>query len=312
VSRGVIVVGSVNHDFTIRLPHLPRPGETVTGGALTEGLGGKGANQAVAAARFGARTTLIAAVGRDASGDAALSDLMARGVDVALVRRVAEPTGVAQIAVDHTGENQIAVASGANVALDPAAVRRAIDAAVFDDAVVLACLEIALDSVSAAAMAAEARGFHFVLNPAPAFALPADLVRRSTVITPNEVELLGLGGGENEADSTARLLRLGADALVVTHGAAGAIVYRRNGVDHVPAPVVDAVDTTGAGDAFNAALVVALSEGVPLLEAVRWGVVAGAAACEQVGAQAGLIDRATLERRLRSETGSRFAARSPS
>jgi ribokinase len=302
VSRGVIVVGSVNHDFTIRLPHLPRPGETVTGGALTEGLGGKGANQAVAAARFGARTTLIAAVGRDASGDAALSDLMARGVDVALVRRVAEPTGVAQIAV----------ASGANVALDPAAVRRAIDAAVFDDAVVLACLEIALDSVSAAAMAAEARGFHFVLNPAPAFALPADLVRRSTVITPNEVELLGLGGGENEADSTARLLRLGADALVVTHGAAGAIVYRRNGVDHVPAPVVDAVDTTGAGDAFNAALVVALSEGVPLLEAVRWGVVAGAAACEQVGAQAGLIDRATLERRLRSETGSRFAARSPS
>ncbi len=277
----VIVVGSVNVDLVVRLPRLPAPGETVTGGQFSRHPGGKGGNQAAAAARLGARVAMIGAVGDDELGRTALDDLRAARVDVAGVVAVTAPTGVALITVDRRGENQIAVASGANHELSAEQVRAGIEAAVVDGAVVLVSLELADGAVAAAVETAESAGLPVVLNPGPARVLPDEVLGGVSVLTPNEHEVGGLG-----PPGVAGLLDLGVGAVVVTRGAAGCELHRpgREVLRQAAYPV-DVVDTVGAGDAFSGALAWALADRRPLEEAVRLAAAAGALATRRPGAR---------------------------
>jgi ribokinase len=289
---GVVVVGSVNVDMVFRVPRLPGPGETVTRGSFTRGPGGKGGNQAVAAARLGARTWFLGLVGDDELGAEARRDLESAGVDVNLVRTGSTHTGVAGIFVDDEGENMIAVASGANAQVDGPTVRRALSGVGVDEAVVLANLEIPDEAVIAAATVAGERGWSFVLNPAPAREIPGDVMTRCSVLVPNEVEMDNLGGG-----SVDDLLDAGVGAVVVTRGRQGADLHRPGRPVHrQPSFPGEVVDTTGAGDAFCGALGWALAGGTDLEQAVRLAAAAGALACREVGARGGLPDRAEVER----------------
>ncbi len=292
----VIVVGSINVDLSIKVERLPSPGETVIGGTFAQTPGGKGGNQAAAAARLGAQTWMVGMVGDDTLGKSALSDLREGGVDVSTVQTSPDPTGVASILVDRQGENLIAVASGANDRLTPEGVGRALESLPVRGAAVLGVLEIPQDAVLAAARAAEALGGVFVLNPAPAPAKPLDpeLVAACDVITPNEHEARVLGSPES-------LLEQGAKAVVVTRGAQGAEVWTAGAsVVRRPAFPVDAVDTTGAGDAFSAALAWALAEGRRLEEAVTLAAATGALSTRAWGARAGLPTRVEVEELARS------------
>jgi len=290
----VIVVGSVNIDLVAAGGRMPRPGETVTMERFAEVHGGKGGNQASAAAALGARVHFVGAVGSDHWGDAARADLTGRGIDVSGLATVDGPTGVAIILVDDGGENSIAIVPGANAAVSPAAVEAALAAIDTDDAVLVACLEIPLESVVAAARAAAARGWRVVLNPAPARELPPELVAAATVITPNETEVETLGGVD-------ALLAAGAGAVVVTRGGDGTELHPAAGaVTRIAPSRADVVDTTGAGDAFTAALAVALANGRELPDAVAWASAAGAIATEGFGARGSLPSAAQVEARLAS------------
>jgi ribokinase len=297
--RRVIVVGSANADLVFHSPSLPRPGETVVGADLSTSQGGKGANQSAAAGRLGADTWLVGCVGEDAHGRAAIADLQRFGVMTDFVAATsAAPTGVAAVVVDGDAENQIVVASGANALLRPEHVRAAILAVGVPGAVVLACLEVPDEAVVAAAEAAHEAGCHFVLNPAPARRLPAALLARCSVLTPNRHELAALGSG-----STDDLLAAGAGAVVVTLGSDGARIHESGRAPvSQPAFKVDAVDTTGAGDAFSAALSWALAGAVPLPEAVRLAGAAGALSTRAEGAR-GALPTAAEVTELVSEQG---------
>jgi len=284
----LLVVGSVNMDLLFTgLAALPRPGETVSAAHFRIAPGGKGANQAAAAGRLGGAVHLVAAIGDDDLGDQAHTALAADGVGLDHVRRVAAPTGVAAVVVDATGENSIIVTPGANAMLrgeDAAAV-----AAHYADtaAVVLACLEVPLDTVTAWARLARANGWTLVLNPAPAPSapLPAELLALVDVLTPNETELASLGTVE-------ALLEAGVGAVIVTRGGEGADLHERDGdTVHQPAFPAEPVDTTGAGDAFNGALATALAEGADLVEALAFGAAAGALSTRGFGARDGLPTR---------------------
>jgi ribokinase len=274
----VVVVGSVNMDLVATAPVLPRPGETVLGHDFAQVPGGKGANQAIAATRAGADVALIGAIGSDALGVTLRARLTASGVDVSLLRVVYGASGVALILVDGTGENMIVVAPGANSAL--IGLTDAELAAIAGADVLILQLEIPMETVAAAARAARDAGTRVVLNAAPARQLPTDLVDHVDLLVVNEVEAAAL------ADVVDRVER-----VVVTRGAAGAWF----GDVHVPAPAVDAVDTTAAGDAFTAALAVGWGEGRSLLDAVRWASAAGAAAVRRLGASSALPDRPEIE-----------------
>ena len=290
----VIVIGSVNVDLVAVGERMPRPGETVSMERFAEVQGGKGGNQASAAAALGARVHFVGAVGSDHWGSAAREDLSARGIDVSGLATVEGTTGVAIILVDKSGENSIAIVPGANGAVSPSAVETALLAIDADDAVVVACLEIPLASVLAAARVAASRGWRFVLNPAPAPSggLPAELVAAASAITPNETEVEVLGGVD-------ALLAAGAGAVVVTRGGDGTDVHLP-GVElvHLAPSRASVVDTTGAGDAFTAALAVGLSNGRELADAVRWASAAGAIATEGFGARGSLATAAQVEARL--------------
>jgi ribokinase len=284
-SRWVAVVGSVNMDVVVRVPHLPTPGETVLGADHLLLPGGKGANQAVGLARLGRQAGLVGRVGRDTFGDRLRQHLVAQGVDLRWLRTDTAPTGVAIIAVAADGENQIAVSPGANAQLT------ADDVAATDvasAAAVLCQLEVPLPAVTAAARLAKGL---VVLNPAPAPAapLPAELLRRVDVLVPNLTELQRLTGAETPPrglDEVAELARrLDVPASVVTLGADGALCVAGETVTHVPAVPVEAVDTTGAGDAFCAGLVDALVAGADLVAAAGAGARAAAAAVSTHGAQ---------------------------
>jgi ribokinase len=265
----VAVVGSLNLDLVIRVPGLPGPGETVTGGDLFTNPGGKGANQAVAAARLGRRVAMVGRVGDDQAGRDLLASLEADGVDTAQVRTIAGvPSGTAFITVSEDGENQIVVSPGANARLAP------------DDV--------------AAALAA---GGTVVLNPAPVRPLTAGLLGRVDVLVPNRVELAQLAGGPvpGTVEEAVRLAgRLAARSVVVTLGADGALVVEAGQHGHVPAVPVRAVDTTAAGDAFCGGLADALAAGATLRDAARRAVRVAAAACTRQGAQASLPTPAGL------------------
>ncbi|MCU1373831.1 MAG: ribokinase [Actinomycetia bacterium] len=260
----VVVVGSMNIDHVVRVERLPRPGETVAGDAYFRTLGGKGLNQAVAAARQGATVTMVGAVGTDADGDEVLAALDVEGIDRRWVRRVERPTGRAHITVDAAGSNVIVVVAGANAeaTCPPEAVAGA--------DVVLAQLEVPLATVIDAFAAARVIGARTVLNPAPARELPAELLALSDVLVPNETEAEGL---------------VFAGDLLVTVGERGAELRRADGTTlRLPAPVVVVADTTAAGDALCGCLATGLATGLSLEDATRRAVVAGSLACTVTGA----------------------------
>lgn len=290
MDAAVLVVGSVNVDLIWKLPRLPAPGETTTGGRFEEGPGGKGANAAAAAARLGVRTSFVGLIGPDERGKQARADLERAGVDTSLLGTTASaPTGVAAILVDDAGENMVAVASGANAEVDGERVRAAFDAVAADRPLVLSNLEIPDEAVAAAAAGASERGWPFVLNPAPARAVAPEIIRACDLLIPNEGEAATLGG-------VGGLLDAGARAVAVTLGGRGVDLHRPGApVHHVAAMPVDVVDTTGAGDAFCGGLAAGLAEGLGVEEAVRWGAAAGALACRGVGARSSLGTRQELE-----------------
>lgn len=265
----VCVVGSANLDLVATAQRLPRPGETVMGDSYREHAGGKGLNQAVAAARAGARTAFVGALGDDHAGELLAGVLVNEGIDTSHVRRVPEPTGRALIGVAGDGENSIIVIGGANLTV------RADDLP--EARVVLAQLEVPGDAVTRAFARSRASGAVTVLNPAPAVQVSADLLGMCDVVVPNESEAESLGGA-------AQLLAAGAKAVVVTMGARGAALHTRDGVVAIEPFVVDAIDTTAAGDSFCGALAARLAAGDELPDALRFAAAAGALCATNAGA----------------------------
>ena len=286
----VVVFGSANLDLVVTTPRIPLPGETLVGSAYAEYPGGKGLNQAIAAARSGAAVAFVGVVGADAAGSRLRSEAQTAGVDVNMLATSADvPTGRALITVDEDAENTIVVVPGANGKV------RAVD--ISDARVLIAQLEIPLPGVVEVMQQARERGLLTILNPAPAIRLPDQLVRACDVIVPNEHEVELIGGVQS-------LLDRGAGALVVTRGSAGVTVTqssdstdREQSWDQ-PSFTVEPVDTTGAGDAFCGALGARLAAGDDLRAAVRWAAAAGALATTTVGAVPSLPSAADTIRLL--------------
>jgi ribokinase len=304
----IVVIGSTNTDMTVRVPRLPTPGETIGGRDFRVTGGGKGANQAVAAARAGATVVFVTALGTDDIGDRAFDSLAAEGIDLRFAKRVEDtPSGIALILVDDAGENVIAVAAGANAALRPEDVE-AVETTVEAGDAVLVQLEIPQPVVEAAAALARRRGARLILNPAPARPLSGPLLADVSVLTPNEHEaaaLAELGAGVVDPTRMAAALHdRGVPVVVVTLGAAGVIVSSPAGSQHIPAFAVDAVDTTGAGDVFSGALAVALIEGRSLVDAARFASAAAAISVTRPGARASAPHRAEIESWLRGHPAS--------
>jgi ribokinase len=282
----ITVVGSINLDLVVTVERHPSPGETVLGGDCRQLPGGKGANQAVAAARLGSAVAMVGRVGNDAQGSWLRGALSGERVDVTHVREDRHaPTGMALIAVDARGENTIVVSPGANACVSAKDVRAARDL-VGEADVVLLQHEVPEDAVAAAI---ETAGGTVVLNPAPA----RGLAGRVDVLVPNRGELEALAHASGDPVALARSIA-GARAVVVTLGADGAVVVEGERVERVPAPRVKAVDTTGAGDAFCGALAQALADRAELVEAVRWAVRVAAVSVTRHGAQGGLPWREDL------------------
>jgi ribokinase len=298
--KNILVVGSSNTDLIIRVPRIPRPGETVLGGEFSTAAGGKGANQAVAAARAGGLVTFVARLGVDGFGDRALANFESDGIDARFVFRDGDtPSGIALITVDERGENSISVASGANALLSAADVERAGPAFAAAD-VVLFQLETPLETVAAAAREAKRRGVPVVLNPAPARDLDDGLLRLVAVLTPNEQEAerltrIAVRDERSARDAALRLRERGPGTVIVTLGERGVYALAAGFDGHVPAFKVDPVDTTAAGDVFNGALAVALAEKRPLPEALRFAQAAAAISVTRAGAQPSAPTRAEIE-----------------
>jgi ribokinase len=286
----IVVVGSSNTDMIIKLARIPRPGETVLGGEFITAAGGKGANQAVAAARAGGQVHFIARVGRDVFGDQALSGFLKDRIDVTHVSRdKSAPSGVALIFVAPDGENSIAVASGANNNLSPADVKKAKKLLTTASAVVLQ-LETPLPTVHTACEIAAKAGVRVILNPAPAQPLPDELLRLVSILTPNETEAELLTGIKVHDETSARraadtLRARGVETVIITLGPRGAFVAAAQCRKLIPGFKMQAVDTTAAGDVFNGALAVALGEDQALEKAVRFANAAAGISVTRMGAQ---------------------------
>jgi ribokinase len=289
----VVVIGSVNVDLVVSAERLPAPGETVLGGRFAVHHGGKGANQAVAAARAGARVTMIGAVGTDDHGASSVAALEGDGVDVAHVRRVeSEPTGVAVIVVGPRGENQIAVAPGANATLVLTENDRSAIAAAD---VILTNHEIPQATVLDALRAARDGGTLAILNPAPAHALSAEVLALGPILTPNEHELVVAIGNDATGPALDELAVRHAGPIVVTQGPAGALLAERDRRERFAGyPAASVVDTTGAGDAFCGTLAAWLAGGASLRDAIRAANAAGALSVTAAGARAGLPAREAI------------------
>ena len=304
MSGKVVVVGSSNTDMIIKLDRLPQPGETVLGGEFATAAGGKGANQAVAAARAGGDVTFIARVGDDMFGRLAVEGLEADGIDVSHV--VVDPSahsGVALIFVDRIGENTIAVASGANARLTAADVRAAENAIRSAD-ILVTQLETPIETVRAAVELAAHHGVPVILNPAPARTLDEALLHQVSVLTPNETEAamltdLAVASKADAERAAQKLAAMGVARVIVTLGARGAFVLDADHQELVPGFPVEAVDTTAAGDVFNGALAVTLADGADLGDAVRFANAAAALSVTRLGAQPSAPMRGEIEAFLR-------------
>ena len=290
VELDVIVVGSVNVDMVVTVSTLPSPGVTITGGTFERHGGGKSANQAVAAARLGARVGLIAAVGDDAAGEAALAELQAEGVDVSRIRRLGETsTGVALIVVDDQGENQIAVASGANEDLDAGMVALALEnITLARDGVCLLGFEVNDDAIEEAARWAYRGGHRVIIDPAPARPLSAGLIACEPILTPNAGEAKAMIDEDSPEGAAVELARSTSSPAVVTLGGQGVMVAESDLVKAFAPYEVEVVDTTGAGDAFSGALAANLSESRDFKEAVERSQAVAALSTQAAGARTGM------------------------
>ena len=287
----IIVIGSSNTDMVIKTEKLPVPGETILGGTFLLNPGGKGANQAVAAARLGGKVTFITKRGNDLFGNQAVGLLMREGIDTQYIVKDPElPSGVALITVDSAGENSIVVAPGSNGNL----LSEDIPASIFEEKkyeILLLQLEIPIETVEYSAVKASEHGIKVILNPAPACTLPDNLLKHTWLITPNETEAEALTGVKINniisAESAAVSLQArGVKNVIITLGEAGAFVKSDNYSGIVQGVKVIPVDTTAAGDVFNGALAVAISEGRELNEAVRFANIAASISVTRMGAQA--------------------------
>ena len=287
----IVVVGSLNMDLVVRTPRHPEIGETIIGTEFQTFPGGKGANQAVAAARLGGAVRMVGRVGSDSFGESLLSTLVADGVDTRFIRRDPEAsTGVALITVDEAGRNTIVVASGANAQLTPKDVSDAEE--LFRDAAVLVLqLESPIPAITQAIELARKYGARVILNPAPARKLEYNFLRGVDYLIPNQTELSLLTGLDSIQESIAYLHNVGIAHLIVTLGEDGSIVAENGQVIQLKALPVKAIDTTAAGDAFVGAFAVALTESLDTLSAAKWGNAAGAIAVTRPGAQPSLPNR---------------------
>ena len=304
MSGRLLVVGALNVDMVVAASRLPGPGETVVGADLQRHGGGKGGNSAVAAARSGADVRYVGAVGPDEFGMAALAELRAEGIDVSdVVIKEESTTGAALIVVDPSGENQIAVAAGANAAVSVRDVRAAIERASGWPACVLVSTEISLTAVVTAVEAATAQGWLCVLNPAPVVPGMQKLLKLGPITTPNQGELRDLYRLLGEPGNPPLELMAAAVAshtrapVVVTLGADGVLLCGADGVStRIPAwPARRVVDTTGAGDTFNGVFAASLAAGTDVVGAARRGVAAAALSVESAGARTGMLSAATID-----------------
>lgn len=298
----IVVVGSANMDLVVRTERIPAPGETVLGGTYFQLPGGKGANQAVAAARLGGDVAFIGCVGKDAFGDSLISGLVKDGIDVKHVRRIEDSaSGVALIGVDERGQNSIIVAPGANTMLNEADIDAAKATIESADAIV-AQLEISHEAVTRAMHLAVLEGLHTILNPAPFHhgdQISMGLLSSLEVLVPNEHEaaaILGIKPGKrvDYRQAAGSLLSYGVGSVIITLGDQGCIVADEHGVRQIPASRVDAVDSTAAGDCFCGALAVAMAEGMSLDDAARFASAAAAISVTRMGAQPSMPMRSEL------------------
>ncbi len=300
MQRKIVVIGSCNTDMVISMDHLPLPGETLIGGEFFMNSGGKGANQAVAAARLGGNVSFIAKVGNDPFGKRALEQYRAEGIDVKhILTDPVQPSGVALIMVDAQGENSIAVASGANAHLTTKDLDNAKEILSRAD-IVLMQLETPITTVEHAANVAKRSGAKVILNPAPAQPLPESLLQNLYILIANETEAEFISGTQiTDMDSVARaadiLCDKGVEKVVITLGSRGAFVKERGNYHQIPGLKVKAVDATAAGDTFCGALCVALAEGKNLTEAVTFANRCAAVTVTRMGAQSSLPYRSEIE-----------------
>ena len=294
----ILVAGSLNADLVVRAPRFPQPGETISGEDLRVIPGGKGANQAVAAARHGSQVSMLGRVGSDDFGDFLLENLKLNGVDSRYVRRDDASTGTAIIVVDSSGQNSIVLSPGAN---GQVSVQDMQDASFSDFKLLLLQLEIPIPAVLAAARRARENGLRVILNPAPARDLPEELIALTDYLIPNETELGLLSGMEVQDISSAELaakslLERGVGTIIVTLGSKGALIVTANQVTHVETFKIDVVDTTAAGDSFIGGFAYKLLESASLRDAVRYGCACGALAATKFGAQPSLPKKEEVER----------------
>jgi ribokinase len=291
MKSSILVIGSSNTDMVVKAPHLPAPGETILGGTFLMNAGGKGANQAVAAARLGGAVTFICKTGNDIFGKQAVQLFKEEGIDTAFILEDAQhPSGVALITVDYNAENCIVVASGANAYLTAQDILAANDN-IKKASIVLMQLEIPIETVEHVAAIAASLHKKVILNPAPVCSLSDELLKHVSIITPNETEASMLTGikvlDDSSAAAAAKILHSkGIDTIIITLGPKGALVLYEGVYTLVQAPVVHAVDTTAAGDVFNGALAVALSENKSMLAAVEFACKAASISVTRLGAQA--------------------------
>lgn len=292
-SLDVVVVGSLNQDLVAQVDRIPAPGETVLASGHGAFAGGKGANQATAAARLGAKVAIVGRVGRDAAGESLIAGLSREGIDIShLIEDEEAGTGLALINVDVAGENAITVSPGANGKVSVADVEGAADM-IASAAVVLLQLEVPIAPVAAAAHIARGK---VVLNPAPAMSLPSELLEDIDFLVPNESELAMLAGadlGSDEAVAEAAR-QLAAGGVVVTLGGRGAMTVTRSSASLIPSIDVEVVDTTGAGDTFCGAFAAELARGAYLQPAARFAVRAAGVAVTKLGAQEAMPTRGDL------------------
>ncbi len=303
MEKNILVIGSINIDIVITVPHLPKPGETVTGLGKSEHPGGKGANQAYAAAKLGGKAGIIGRVGPDVYGQALISSIKSAGAGTGgIIAEKGTDTGVAYIYVDQKGENTIVLASGANALLSPEDIR-GMEHFIDEADIVLIQLEIPFETVTYAIEAASRKGKTIVLNPAPVREGLEAVYEKVDILTPNEGELAALTGMDTDtvegAEAAAKaLIQKGVRTVIVTLGDKGALLVQRGKTKHFPARKVKAVDTTAAGDAFCAAMCVALSEGKDIEEAINFANAASAISVTRKGAQPSIPSRREVEESL--------------